>query len=94
MEIKETDEFIESLLEKDNVQPHPMFCYMKQTQENKEYLATLIAFMQTRCILYTSTGSNSYGDTLVFSKPGRKIMESKISRHAFIEEFNKFYSYN
>ena len=87
MSVEKIDALINAMLESENIQPRQLF----NDGECKDDLTlTFYSFLISRCIIrYTHSGDN-YG-MFEFSKPGRKTMENKIRRKAFIEEFLKFY---
>ncbi len=80
------DDFIENLLTRPNIQ-----LQIIEWHKDEDKLCTFLQFMISRCIIRFAPNYLS-GGVYVFSNPGRIIMEDKIKRQAFIEEFEKFYN--
>ena len=87
MSVEKIDALINAMLESRNIQPRQLF----DGGDRKDDLTlTFYSFLISRCIIRYAHGYDNYG-IFEFSKPGRKTMENKIRRRAFVEEFLKFY---
>ena len=87
MSVEKIDALINAMLESGNIQPRQLF---NGGDRKDDLTLTFYSFLISRCIIRYTHSRDNYG-IFEFSKPGRKTMENKIRRRAFIEEFLKFY---
>lgn len=81
------DKFIDSLLTKGNFELGSL-AYNLGDQE--DLLLCFVGFLVSKCLLRQAANHRPYG-VVVFSKPGRNILENSAKRKAFVDEFMNFY---
>ena len=80
------------LLDGNSVDPYAIFSN-NDYGDQEDMMCSFFSFLVSKCIIRYApryTGSDVY----LFSNPGRAIMNDKIKRTAFIEEFEKFYDHS
>ena len=83
-------EYVVQWLEENSLQPAALFQYLKEEEENTDFVITFFQYLISKSIIRYAQNYVNYG-IYKFSAPGREIMSDKMKRTVFIEEFVRFY---
>ena len=88
------NDFLDEILAYQKVQPSLFFQDKRKYGDQEDMMCSFLSFLISRCILRYAPRCMTEGAPYIFSNPGRIIVQDKIKRTAFIEEFLNFYEQN